>query len=201
MENSHLFDDMALPDGCDRDNIIENILEGCSEFDCIYPYPDKMQQIIRLWSNGKVYSWQRMFDVIHEKYTAIYNKDVTIEEKGNRKNTGTNTVTDSGIDTNTNKGSVTNKVTGYNKPNEGEPLLIDSDQAVNDLTNQITYGKTTTTTPDLHEHHNFTRREFGNQGVTRSDEMVSGEVSMRSNIIFTDIIVQAFRDKFCVCLY
>lgn len=55
--DNDLFHDMVLPNGIDKDQVIQNILLRGAEFEVLYADPDFMKQAIAVWSN----KWYRTF--------------------------------------------------------------------------------------------------------------------------------------------
>ena len=53
----HIFDDMTLPEGIDRNLFIHNLLIKDGEFEVLYPDPEFMSHAISVWS----YKWYRTF--------------------------------------------------------------------------------------------------------------------------------------------
>lgn len=57
-ENKDLFDNLTLPDGIDKDTLMENILLQGGEFETMYGDPWFMRDAIGTWSR----KWQRTFE-------------------------------------------------------------------------------------------------------------------------------------------
>ena len=154
----------------------------------------------------------------------------TEEHSGSDVNrgSGTDTNTASGSDTNyglsnstdTNSGTdtVTNKITGYDSD-----TLVDHDQSAtlhgHVITNAATgsntqnygrvdtmqYGKTDTLTHgEKIEHEGSTERTmlaYGNIGVTTSQEMLTQELELAKIIEVIPIIIESFKNRFCLMVY
>jgi hypothetical protein len=54
-----LFDELQLPDGLDRDTVINNILFNTAELEVLYPNPDTLRAMIGVWSSKNMYNWPR----------------------------------------------------------------------------------------------------------------------------------------------
>lgn len=56
-----------------KQNIIDNILLECAELEVVYPDFDYMKLAIGVWSNKRLYTWQRIADVLYRKYDPFVN--------------------------------------------------------------------------------------------------------------------------------
>ena len=48
--NHNLFDNMVLPEGLEKEEVIHAILEETAELEILYPDPDYLQESIGHWS-------------------------------------------------------------------------------------------------------------------------------------------------------
>lgn len=108
-----LFDYLNLPEGIDKNTVINNIIMKGGEFETLYPNADYLRAYIGVWSN----KWYRTFDKWitalnieynpldnfdrHEEYTNIGSNDITRSGTRNNTTSGTNTITNTGNQTNT----------------------------------------------------------------------------------------------------
>lgn len=65
--NNALFDEMVLPDGVDKETLVDTILMRGAEYECIYSDPSFMQKLIGSWS----LQWKKVF----EKWQEVTNTD------------------------------------------------------------------------------------------------------------------------------
>lgn len=65
--NNALFDEMVLPDGVDKETLVDTILMRGAEYECIYSDPGFMQKLIGSWSR----QWRKVF----EKWQDVTNTD------------------------------------------------------------------------------------------------------------------------------
>ena len=70
-----LFDEMILPEGMDKDIIVNNILMECAELESLFPNPKFMKTAIGLWSKKEMYSWDRIWKASQMEYNPLWNKD------------------------------------------------------------------------------------------------------------------------------
>ena len=94
INNDNLFENLNLPNGIDKDDIINNILEQCAEFETLYPDYDYMKFSIGLWSKR----WYRTFDkwikALAIEYEPLWNFDRTEEYTDTEKETIDRDITD-----------------------------------------------------------------------------------------------------------
>lgn len=88
-----LFKDLQLPDGVDKDILIDRILMDTMELELLYPDPDFLQDMIRIWSRAELPVWKKMQATLELDYNPIWNKDgtITTETSGNYTDNGTST--------------------------------------------------------------------------------------------------------------
>lgn len=68
-----IFDLMRLPSGLDRNTVSNNIMLDTSEFEVIYPNPVLFKSYVGLWSEKRLASWQRIYDVLLQEYDPLEN--------------------------------------------------------------------------------------------------------------------------------
>ena len=92
-----VLDGLKVPEGLDRDTVINNILMECAELEILFPDADFMKEAVRQWSAMCLPVWQHLYDTTQYEYNPIWNKDGEIignimytkawldDEKGERK--------------------------------------------------------------------------------------------------------------------
>lgn len=70
-----LFDDMAIPDGVDRDVLVFNILAETAELEILYPDYDWFKRILEQWSKKELPVWERLYATTKLEYNPIENYD------------------------------------------------------------------------------------------------------------------------------
>lgn len=195
--NPTIFDGMLLPaavikDGIqvapaiEKDDIINLIVAECGELNLVWSDPNYLKPLIAKWSETNLHGWQRMYDALWDDYNALHNFDRNEVYKDVRTPELENTYTDKNNAAQTDR----NYQNGYNS---GE--LVESSKTVS-ATDLVTNNKTTGTETNEHEGH-----LFGNIGVTKSQEMLEDEIRLRKTQNIYDIIVNMFRDRFCILVY
>ena len=225
--NSDLFSDMVFPAEFTEDEkqtVVYNILSECAELECLFADPDFMQQQIELWSKINIPEWQRIYTASLLEYNPIenYNRteletvadDRTDTHSGNdvNRSSGTdtdtisssNTETHSGTDTNTNSVSSYDSNT-YQPHNKDELLHGHSVSNIGSGSNSTAYGKTETLTHGEIITHDgdITRNNHtsGNIGVTTSQQMLEQEVNIAAKLNVMKMIVNSFKNRFCLLVY
>lgn len=79
-----VFDDMALPEGIDQQEVVDHILFKYGNTPLFSPDPAVMKYYITRWSNHRLTQWERFKKAIEAEYNPIENYD--------RYETGTDTV-------------------------------------------------------------------------------------------------------------
>lgn len=73
--DADLFSNMVLPDGVDRDLVIETILEKYGMQALMRPEPSYMKKHIGVWSKRRLLTWTKLYDTLNLKYNPIDNTD------------------------------------------------------------------------------------------------------------------------------
>lgn len=159
-----VFDGLNLPDGIERETVVNNILCELAELELIYPSWITMRRAVTDWSNSRVASWTRMLEALNAEYNPIENYDRHEEWNDSAKSNG----------------GYQNKVAGFNI----------ADQTDSSSSSQQT---------DSNSKH--TGRIHGNIGVTMAQQMITAEIDMRVNFDISQIIVNEFKQRFCIMVY
>lgn len=211
-----LFDLLQLPEGLNKETLVNTICYQLAELEILYPNPDVMKNLIGLWSNTCQYEWAKLYATMQLQYNPIDNYDRTetraLNSQGSGTSQGTGSSQDGGTETNSGStqnnetGSNTNKIAGFN----ASPSLVDrtkDDNSVNSagtVQNTTTFGKTNSNTFNNTE--SFTKadtetiRAHGNIGVTTTQQMMEQEREISKFNIY-DIITEEFKQRFCILVY
>lgn len=150
-----LFDGLRLPEGVNRETLIDNLLAECAEFELLYPDPEFLGNMISVWSAKELPVWEKLYNTTVFEYDPISNYD-----KHYRKDA---------------KSDSDGKVAGFNSSE-----LVKAHAA---------------------ESSGFEEgREYGNIGVTTTQQMIEAERTVvRFNI--SDYIIESFKKRFCLLIY
>ena len=187
-----LLDLIKLPSEVDKDTLKNKILYDAGRLGAVYPDAEFMKESIFWWSSSRLESWEKMsaalaedYDPLHNKdayYTETEKRDLDRAENGNRSgNTGTSDTT---IDS----------IKGFNSSNWAE-----HDKSAS--TGSSTERETSNNTTAEDETTTRSRREYGNIGVTTSQQMLEAEVELRTKYNIYEIITREFIERYCVMVY
>lgn len=206
-----IFDNMVIPSGLNKPELIDNIILDCRELSISISSPTIMKRAIELWSKKNKYYFDELYKTMQYQYNPIENYDrrseIVTDTKTDNKNTTLSSRSSHGGDLMTHTGSDT--VT--------DQLDV---SAFNDSTLQPREKHTVTTTPQSTDNHAInsadtvnaestddgktktTMKEYthGNIGIRSSQELITQQRDI-INISMQQIIVDSFKKEFCVCKY
>lgn len=78
--NEDVFSGFRVPEGMDRQTVINEILMQCGEFSLIYPSYTFMKMAIGNWTNIEETIWEKLYNTETLEYNPLWNVDATIEE-------------------------------------------------------------------------------------------------------------------------
>lgn len=225
--NSQIFDNLTLPEGMEKNDLIPLILSECSDFALIYPNYDFMKMLIGVWSNNEQQIWKRLYESELIEFNPIENYDryesmtraITSNSKGTLKGTASSlqndeqqTTTDSNSATSTNSdGEQINGQTAYDSNTFKDTSRAQTEGSSNAANVSNEKGKTQTNSAGVTDRNDSTENEsagnevvqsriHGNIGVTQAADMLE---RYREVIPFCtyDYIVNSFKNRFCVQVY
>jgi hypothetical protein len=210
MKDQHLFDNLVLPEGIDKDDVTDNIMLEGSEFEVVYPDPDLFRAAIGVWGRKYYRTFDKWIKALNIDYAPLENYDRnehwtdTGDEDSNSgalnvTNTTTSNTTDS-TSGNDRSGNSENQVSAFDSSSyqPSEKTIYSEDT---DSTETIdSSGSAATNSSDTSEYHKdntneHTGRIHGNIGVTTSQQMLQAELDVQKfNIVqqITDLFLQEF---------
>ena len=90
-QHDDMFQFLRVPDGVDRETLINNILMENGEFPMLWANPFFVQRMIGVWSNKNAHSFDRVAETLANNYDPLHNYDRYEEWEDNAKNTAENT--------------------------------------------------------------------------------------------------------------
>ena len=205
--DSGLFSEMVYPAGFtddEKQTVVGNILAECAELECLFPDAGTMRTMIGLWSKLNISVWNRIFTASKLEYNPIenYNRteletisdDRTDTHSGTDSTLASSTVTNSGTDTNIN--SVSSYDSNNYQPHDKSDLT--HGHSVSDSgSSSITHGEVITHDGDITRNNHTS----GNIGVTTSQQMLEQEIEVSAKLNVIKMIVESFKDRFCLLVY
>lgn len=185
--NNNLFDGLILPQGLDKDVLIDLILGQAGDLSVTYPDFDFCKKQITKWAVAKFPIWQKLYDTTKLEYNPIenYDRQEMWTDSGTTADTANSTTT---TDSNSNN---VNSATAFNSDS-----FKDTDKAV--LSAEGTSVVTSNNSGTNNSMHNG--RVHGNIGVTTSQQMIMSQREVSEFDIY-NYIADSFIDKFCIGVY
>lgn len=166
-----LFDGLQVPDGLDKEGLINELCMQLAELNTIISNPDVMKLAIAEWSKTKAAIWKHLFETTQYEYNPIWNKDGTYTETETRDLKSEATA------------NALNQVTGYNSETMRDAERTESEGSGAD-TGTITR----------------VREEHGNIGVTTTQQMIKEEREIADWSLY-QVIIDDFKTRFCIMVY
>ena len=215
-----LFDNIVLPEGIDKDNLVSEIMRNSGD---LYPYhqvPEYLKKNITFWFSRRLFDFDRMYKSLRTEYSPIENYDRIEDIKREYKDSGTDTEiltlgssttsSHTGTDTDSAQGGGSNEK-GVSAYNEDGYTNREKDTETHNSNNTQTYNSTVTNTgsgsdktqTDYGKQSTETEntRIHGNIGVTTSQQMIESEMSLRAKYDIYKIISREFEREFLVQIY
>lgn len=207
-----IFDDMALPNSVDRDEIIQDILYTAGDLEIVYPDWGVMKNAIKIWSSEELFKWEKIERLALADYNPIENYDRIETETINdsRQRTGNDiSNTDLTNKTATTSGETTDStdthgVTGYNTV---KPVTESEDTTKSKTENSgVTTGKAKSTDVKQRMEKELgdtvrSLRAHGNIGTMTPAEMMAKELAIYPELNLCKIIPEDFKLRFCMMVY
>ena len=185
--NDDLFENMQIPEGIDKDDLITNILEQGAAFEVLYPDYDYLKFSIGAWSKRWYRTMDKWITALNIEYDPLNNYD-RHEEWTDEDNVSGSTETSA-----TSGGTAEDElsVVAYNSDTYHNKEKKESESS------SSSSGSSETTTEGTSEH---TGHLYGNIGVTTSQEMLTQELDVqRFNLI--QQITDLFLTEYCIMVY
>ena len=184
-----IFDGLVIPPPFEKDKLIGKLLMDLNEVEVLYANPITMKNCITLWSGVNQEQWAKLARLWVEEYNPIYNYDRTEEHHINETEGINRQGSVSGTGTNTEN----HKTAAFN--------MVNDPQTTDIVTDDNTANQTATSSDAIQRNGNNTIRAFGNIGVTTTAQMITGERDLWRNFNFYDLLIEDFKQRFCVMVY
>lgn len=214
-----LFDGMVLPDGMDKQDMIDSIILKSGDLYPYYQVPYILKKQISLWFRRRLSQFEKMYIAITKEYNPIENVDgyenetisdngsTTLNRTGNTTNTNTQVIDTDTHDESQRDTTVENTKSAYDSDTYSEDTKsvtddsIESDGTVDTTTTDN--GSTSLTQNDSTTNSNTNTRTLhrhGNVGVTSNQYLITEEIRLRKLDLY-DIICSMFEDEIIVQVY
>lgn len=194
-----IFDDMYIPEGMDKELLINSITTELAEMSVLYSNPIVLKPLISVWSHKEKYNWDKLIATTKFNYNPIDNFDRTETETiSGRKSTSAsgsqNATTENALLVSSDN---VHKQAGYNTN-----TMFDTESDVGSVNNTgtVTNNITSNSNSDDTDNSERTLHSRGNIGVTTTQQMIEQERKIAEFNIY-DYIVQSFKNRFCLMVY
>lgn len=202
----HIFDNLMLPMATDR--FIDLLLIETADLEVLFPDPEFMKAAIGRWSGAMMPEWGRIKKALEIEYIVNENYDRNETWTDNATRTDNLTTSESGSQTGSGTvgGTAGRTVTASKKGyNSGGFVASDKEQTdettSNTTSDSLTTSNTTTNTGTVGQTGSRTGHVHGNIGVTTNQQMITAEIQMRVEYNLYNIIINQFKQKFCILVY
>lgn len=188
-----LFSLLSLPEGLDKDTLVDLILSECSDLEILYPNPEVLKGLIGVWSTTEQYTWGKLYATMQLQYNPIDNYDRT--ETRTLASQAAGNSTEGGTDTTTGSSTNVNQVKAFDT---AANTFTDREKDTVSNSGSTTYGHTNNNAYSKNDTENI--RAYGNIGVTTTQQMIEQERETAKFNIF-QVILDEFKQRFCVLVY
>lgn len=180
-----IFDNLALPEGIDRDTLLQQILFDNAGLSLYITEPETLRTAIGFWSRSQSINWERLARALTEDYNPLHNYDRHEEWDDNGRETET------GNSSSQSAGNNKLSKAGYNE----DAGLADAEQT------EAGSSGSAETKRDSNRQDKHTGHIYGNIGVTTAAQMIAGEIDIRTRHNIYQTISDDFKQKFCIMVY
>lgn len=189
--DSDLFEKLALPEGIDKETLVNNILLEGADFEILYSNPYFMQDAIGLWSDKYYRTFDKWITALNIDYNPLENYDRIEDFKEHSVDSRTDT-------TNENITGSSNGTLEASKSAFDSNTYSPNEKNITSDTNSST-SKATNTSNDTFDN-SRSGRTHGNIGVTTSQQMLESELEISKWNIYKHI-TDLFIDEFMLQIY
>ena len=203
-----LFDELKIPNGVDKELLVDNLLCECAELEVLYAEPNFMKMMIGKWSAKELPTWEKLNELFNLEYNPLYNVDAyeTLTEQRDLAYTHDSTdrhdMTDTHDMAHTIDSTEVDSTSGFNSNEFQNHDKTKIDSTNNDAGTINTAGTITTDGTDTDKGTiTTTNRRYGNIGVTMSQDMARKEMDVRPEMNMMNYIIKSFKNRFCLLVY
>lgn len=178
-----LFEGLELPEGIDKETLVNNILLRGGEFEVIYGDYVFIKGMVSTWSKKWNRTFTKWIEALNIEFSPLENYD-RVEEW-----TDTTTASAKGSDSSSNNGTVNKEVSAF-----------DSNQLQPDSSDVSSIFNNAETSTDSESNSIHSARIHGNIGVTTSTQMLEDYLRVEAWNIYEQI-TDVFLQEFVIPLY
>lgn len=185
--NPDLFSEMSIPDGVDKELVIDNIVLECAELEVLFADAEFMQKAIGRWSKSMVDTWAILVSTFNTTKSEMWDEDI---KHYSRTADGEGTTSGSSKSSTSGSDNTTESVAGFN-----------STTLVNAKKDTVSYGGVV----DGENSEITTRNDWESvdETVTHKRDIPSVVKKRRELAKFNiyQVIVEDFKNRFCLLIY
>ena len=206
-----LFVNLDLPEGMEKDTLVDVILYKGAEFGVLYGDPYFMQSMIGIWSAKYQHTFERWVAALSIEYNPLENYDRMEEwsdENSGTSETSTSVTNSNSVDVSTTSGTEVDattetQVSAYDSATyQPQNKVIEDRNESNTITTGTESEGSSSTTGSVTDSETKTRtgRAHGNIGVTTSQQMLEAEWAVARLNIYEEA-ADLFLSEFCIFVY
>lgn len=195
-DSTDIFSGFNVPDGVDREGLINKILFDTAEMECLYTNPLVLQMGIKAWTDTNIQQWTRIWETCQYDYNPFENYDMTEEYERTPDLIHNTTRTPNLTQVSQNSGTDTSD--SFIVPFNSDIPLMQNGQQKATLGTQNTINNTGTETSNTTDSgkDTYTRRTYGDASVRSASQVI---LEMREERLwsFYQYVIDSFIDNFC----
>lgn len=195
-----LFEDLHLPEGADKDEIVNALVLDTMDMDVLYTDPDFLKRAIDIWSTKKMEEWQLLYDALQMEYDPIHAFSDNVDIKKETDLTDTKNWADDHTETRDLSG--TTEMEGKTSAFDSSTYQPQSKQegSGTDTGTVRNAGTDTGTLRKAGYVREFGRR-YGNIGNMTPTQILKEYIEYHDSVCFADIVVNDFINRFIRLVY
>lgn len=192
-----IFDNMVVPYGVDKENLVAEILFETAELEVLIPDSNLFKSMVGIWSNVRMKSWQDMMNVLTVRgYDPFINLDRTETETRNLRGTANNTRSFNEQNENTPDLTTTDQIQSYDSG-----TWQDRQKKINSGTETAKHTGSIGDNGSTSDSGTITRRTIGDSAMYTKQNIIEQEMKIREQYDIYQIIIEEFKKEFCLLIY
>lgn len=203
-ENTSLFSNIVIPEGLNKDTLVDNIMFDLGEFEVLYAQPFFYKSAIEHFFRKYSETFNKWYESMQISYNPLENYDRMESWNDTSRGSSTNNTntedTINGTTNDSNRSSTENRVSAFDSNNYQPNEQTDYSDSSTTITNS---GSNSTVTNAGSNEGNSTHdgRVHGNIGVTTSQQMLESELNLRKKYNLYKMITDLFAQELCILVY
>lgn len=193
--HSGLFDQLVLPEGVEKEIVINTILDESADFEVIYADPFFTENMVGLISRKWQRTFQKWYDALQLEYNPIENYDRYEHWTDDSTGKETQDTTANSTESSAGSGQTDTYVNTYDSDTLHQDGRSTSTQSANSSGTDTSNSEANTTDNSVHD-----GRMHGNIGITTSQYMLRQELEISGWNLY-EHIANVFIQELCIMVY